>query len=215
MDIPIGLSLLFSAPNSLPGRALLYYINPYHQYGVETITVIAVKLAAVLIGGLGASLSARRYQAAAEALDPMSQLYFFAGTLLIAGCFFGAENAGYRAIFLLLTLPGLCRMLEASSGRARASLAVLPWAVVLLLWEAALYHSGLWLMKTLFGPGLFLLYGIGFWAVKEFLWWWVVIQLLAILLVLFKEDRLRHAGAIAGKRRQSPQPASAQNPSGW
>jgi len=209
MDIPIGLSLLFSAPDSFAGRALLYYINPYHPYGPELITIIAVKLAAVLAGCLAASLSAGRYRAATAAPDQAVLPFFTAGAILIAGCFFGAENAGYRAIFLLLTMPCLCRMLEASSGAARAGLRLLLSAIVLLLWQAALYHSGLWLMQTLFGTGLYVFYGIGFWAAKEFLWWWVVVQLLAILLVIFK------SGAIAQKPRQPPQAASAQTLSDW
>ncbi len=78
-----------------------------------------------------------------------------------------AQNIEYRAIFLLLTLPGLVRL-----GR------LLPWVVVVLLWEAVprALLSGL-AQPYLPHPAL-----LCFWLLREGLWWWLVVEFSAIAL---------------------------------
>lgn len=102
-------------------------------------------------------------------------LFLVAGAVVIAFCFMAAQNFEYRAIFLLLTLPGLCRL-----GR------FLPGVVLVLLWEAVprAMLAGL-AQPYLPHPAAFV-----FWLLREGAWWWLVVEFLAIALA-FAEAELQ------------------------
>jgi hypothetical protein len=87
----------------------------------------------------------------------------------------------YRAIFLLLTLPGLCRL--GTGGRRRA----LPWVVLALLWEAvprALIGG----LAQAYLPGAEML---GFWLLRQALWWWLMVEFAALTLAFVKRELTR------------------------
>ncbi|HQT47699.1 MAG TPA: hypothetical protein PLY97_10800, partial [Acidocella sp.] len=100
--------------------------------------------------------------------------FLIGGAAATVFCFYAAQNVYYRAIFILFTLPGLWQLTRGPDAtRARGMLAVL----FLLLWEAIprdlLAASG---------------YATGFWLMREILWWWLVIQLGALLLAFTRHE---------------------------
>jgi hypothetical protein len=124
-------------------------------------------------------------------IPPASRLFLLAGGLLIAGCFFGWQNGDYRSIFLLLTQPGLWAMALAARGRARRDLWWLNGAVVALMWDSAL-HKAVWLLTGQDHPaGAANAVQIAAWLVHELLWWWVVLQLLNIVVAWMRWEVVR------------------------
>lgn len=101
--------------------------------------------------------------------------FLVAGAMVTCFCFMAAQNIEYRAIFLLLTLPGLCRAAP-----------WLAWVVVALLWEAVprAVLSGLAQPYLPHPPGLC------FWLLREALWWVLVVECLAIAMA-FADSELR------------------------
>jgi hypothetical protein len=90
-------------------------------------------------------------------------------------CFYVAQNVEYRAVFLLITLPALAR-----------STRWLRLGVMVLLWEAAIRFC---LPESL---------RLGFWLVREALWWCVIIELGAVVLAFVTAElaRLRSEGLL-------------------
>jgi hypothetical protein len=118
-------------------------------------------LAAML--GAGLRLGAARRTLAG--LDAARAAYLVAGAAVTVLCFYAAQNVYYRAMFLILTIPGL--------ARRRALLA----AVLLLLWEAVPRAAcGGW---------------VGFWLLREGLWWWVIVELGAVVLAFVTAEVAR------------------------
>jgi Glycosyltransferase family 87 len=101
--------------------------------------------------------------------------FLVAGAAVTAFCFMAAQNIEYRAIFLLLTLPALVRF-----GR------LLPWVVLALLWEAVPRA----LLSSLAQPYLPHLPGLCLWLLREGLWWWLVVEFMAIALA-FADTELK------------------------
>jgi hypothetical protein len=104
-------------------------------------------------------------------LAPFTQRLLLASALLIVGCFLLAQNIDYRAIFLLLALPGLFAL------NARAA-----WVAVALMSESLFRVGALTLGTALAGRGVGMLAYLIVWAGREVLWWWLVAELLAVLL---------------------------------
>lgn len=116
-----------------------------------------------------------------EALPADEALFLVAGAVVISFCFLTAQNIEYRAIFLLLALPGLLRL-----GR------VLPWLVVLLMWEAVPRALLAGLAQPYFpGPLTFC-----FWLAREAGWWWLVTEFCAICLAYAVPKLTLLAGAV-------------------
>jgi len=101
--------------------------------------------------------------------------FLLAGSAVTVFCFYAAQNVEYRAVFLLLTLPALAR-----------STRWLRVAVLVLLWEAAI--------RACLPVSL----QLGFWLLREALWWWVVIELGAVVLAFVTAEvaRLRREGLL-------------------
>jgi hypothetical protein len=106
------------------------------------------------------------------ALSLRETLCLLVGADLLCGCFFGASNAGYRALYLLLVLPGLLAMPALFRRTAWAALAAMWIRIPLGLTGPE--HTAAWTENG----GAFLL----FWLGREALWWWVITVLLAILM---------------------------------
>ena len=103
-----------------------------------------------------------------------------AGAALMCGCFFAGDSVGYRGIFLLLVLPGLLALAEAPALQRRFITTIV--AVLALMWSMAIMQAAAQIGTPL-GHGIFLLA----WLLEQAGWWWVVSQLLS-LLVSFAVD---------------------------
>ena len=189
---------LTTIPNSPPFRATFGRIDLFR--GFNLLHLLTVHRANHLLGravfssgqtlaaciSLLASMAAlaasffrrRRYSLPLKQLKPDIRLFLVAGAAVIVFCFYAAQNVEYRAIFLLLTLPGLWRI-----GGKR----LLLGGILVLLWESgfrALLHS----------PALLALHDttqLAFWLLREGLWWWLVIELGAVVLAFVTEEFTR------------------------
>jgi hypothetical protein len=112
-------------------------------------------------------------------LSPRESITLVAGAAVTCGCYYANANAAYRAIVLLLPLPGLLAL--ATNHKGHQGQPVLPAAsaaLVLLLWgmqPAELALSG--------APALLPVA----WVMEKLLWW-VVITILAAVLIRFVFD---------------------------
>lgn len=125
---------------------------------IMTVIALGVALVWALRPGLADQLAT---------LDRRERAFLMVGALLIIGCFFSAQNIGYRAIHLILTLPALLVI------RRRAAVIAL-----VLLWGEGWRHLLRVIGKALGPDGLAVTTWIG-WTVREGLWWWLVTMLLA------------------------------------
>jgi hypothetical protein len=112
-------------------------------------------------------------------IDDERRLFLLAGCLLIAFCFFCSMNAGYRSIFLLLTLPALC--LRAPTDAGKWLVRPLALAILLLLWETPLRLSVYAIGLAVLGPVHDVYPQAGFWLLRELLWWWVATEFVGFI----------------------------------
>lgn len=108
------------------------------------------------------------------ALTPRERAFLMAGAMLTLGCFFTAQNIGYRAVHLVLVLPALTALQQISGGRRRHGDTVV--AVLGLLWAEG------WRAAIRGGTaGLPIGTGAAFrfsaWLLRESLWWWTIVAL--------------------------------------
>lgn len=180
IDLPLGLIMLHLLPAApFDIRVAQFDAKAAGAAGLISAPVLADGLMALAL--LAGAAARRRYQAAFDALDPRVAPSFLTGALMIVFSFAFAQNFYYRAIFLILTVPGLWDM---AGGAMRRRFLILLSGVMLLLWQAAVI--------VLIGAGV---PGLIFWLLREGLWWWVIIQFLAILFSFFAASaaRLRQA----------------------
>lgn len=131
-------------------------------------------LCLALAGGVAIGAS-RRIAADLDRLTDAQRSFLLAGALLTIGCFFTAQNIGYRAIHLLLTAPALAALWSANRSRR-----VYGWTVgvlLTLLWAQGWRHV---LDAALGGTG----WPVLGWFVRELCWWWTITLLLGLTLNL-------------------------------
>ncbi|HEY1561413.1 MAG TPA: hypothetical protein VGF71_11055 [Caulobacteraceae bacterium] len=93
---------------------------------------------------------------------------------VVVGCFFAGQSIIYRAIFLIPVVGGLCALRRAAPRPGlRSRLALLIGASLVIMWEGAVHKS---LFPDHRIPAVYLL-------LREALWWWVVANLAAVLIV--------------------------------
>jgi hypothetical protein len=159
-DLPLGLRLLHAAP----------VIKPYYPPASLLIDRRAIRLVAVGLSALclwrGAAV-APRYRAALAVLPAYETICLWAGLAVMLFCFLVTQNVIYRSIFVLLAVPGLCRL-----GRP-----VLLAALLALMWEAV--------PRALLGGPVWL------WLAREALWWWVMSEFAGILWGLVWQESKR------------------------
>jgi hypothetical protein len=172
IDIPLGISLGVAALHGDDLRHLANIHMPLVLYGVYG----AMILFALWRGWAGTV----RYCPVLEKLDAKTQAYLIAGAALICACFFMAQNIDYRAIFLLLALPGAAVL--------DRPLAI---AIVVLMWESFFRIATISVMPHLLGQAAGYSVVIMVWLAREVLWWWVVTRFLALLFLYAREKFLR------------------------
>jgi len=156
--------------------------------------VLAAAFLAFLIAGMVAIC--RRFtvdgqlSAAMTALADRERSLLVLGSALICGCFFAGQNVWYRAIFLLLVLPGLFAVARAAPARRGRNWAVgTSIATVFLMWEECFRFGIERALKAAGASGThtaeihFL-----FWIFREAVWWWVVAILSAILVEFLRRS---------------------------
>lgn len=111
-------------------------------------------------------------------LPPAHLAFLVAGGALMVGCFFAVQNAGPRAIFLLMALPGLFAMASAAEGRSARRPMALICGVVFLLWEGFFY--GIEKAISPHVPPMVPLHFL-YWIARELVWWWVMARLAGLV----------------------------------
>lgn len=187
IDIPLGVSLGMAALHGDRLNDLAHFHMPLAMQLVYAVMI----LAALWRGAANMAL----YRPAMAALTSAQLVCLVAGAALACACFFMAQNILYRAVFLLLALPGVCAFDE-TIPKARW----LALAMVLLMWESLFRIGMLHLMLALAGPVAAYSAVIMVWLCREGLWWWLVTQCLALLFI-------QAEAALARCRAALPRPA--------
>lgn len=111
------------------------------------------------------------------------------GALLVCGCFLANANSGYRAVVLLLVLPGACAAaLRAPTRAVRGLFKSVAVAMVCAMWAL--------IPMRVLGPHSAVVATVGplpfftAWLVRETLWWLVFTVLLAVLLRVVADSPL-------------------------
>lgn len=172
-NIPTGsyfVGDMFGAKNFPDGLVLGHGYAPNSWLGaLPWLALLALFAAQVFIAARWLDL--RRELAGIGALD---RALLLSGSAIICGCFFAGQNAGYRGIFLLLTVPGWLALWRQSTARRVQHFA--KWACFLtlfLLWQGVLTWNENFLaaLQVWFGPGLGSALWSGLWATRELAWW--------------------------------------------
>ena len=117
-------------------------------------------------------------------LSEEERAFLLVGALLVLGCFFTAQNIGYRVIHLLLTLPAMTAL--GYSGRHRLFRATAIMALALLwgkLWWAGRVGGAAWLSHHARHQIMEVT-----WFTREAMWWWVVTVLIATTIVCLRDS---------------------------
>jgi hypothetical protein len=183
IDIPLGLSLGMAALHG----AKLANVGQFHM----PLTMQLVYAAMIISALWRATVNVGLYRPAAAVLPSARLLFLIAGAALACGCFFLAQNILYRAVFLLLALPGVCTLAE-TMPRARW----LAIAIVLVMWESLFRIGTLAVTLAIAGPVAGYSAVIMVWLCRELLWWWMVTQFLALLFIQAEEALARCRSAL-------------------
>ncbi len=180
IDLPEGIALLRFVPVLTVNPSAAQYFQALNQKEALLIVLLGLKILTV-IAVLMALILTPLYDRALKKTSSPQDLLLVTGTAVIAGCFFIAQNVDYRAIFFILTIPGLSAMAASAAGRMRFLLRFLICAIVFLMWESLFRLQIAALSTAVLSPTEALYPQIAFWLLREVLWWFVIIQLLAIL----------------------------------
>jgi hypothetical protein len=181
INVPFGLALLRFLPVRTMTPSSAQFLAAVSQPYVGAYVALASW------GLIGAGLFtgvrlAGRYRAKLAALSELERLCLVAGGLVICFCFYATQNLDYRACFLLLTLPGLWRIGDR----------VLLGGVLFLLWEAVGRHLAQ--QTGYYAEALF-------WALREYVWWFVVVRLTAVVAGWMGETLRLRLGELRGFAR--------------
>jgi len=185
----VWFTISFGAQNlSLGFAALLAHAFPRllpYPIVVEIVFIVITIAAATAIA------KTEELQKSLEFLSDHSRVMMLIGAALIVGCFFAAENAPYRAIYLLFALPGITDLWSAPISKASRQRYVLAAACALfLMWSPFLYRimtEGLAALHV--APALIFDTRIAYWFLREIVWWWMIAILLAFLLGLIYQSQ--------------------------
>lgn len=203
----------------------------YHTIGVEIPTAVATVVLFAGIVRIAFAVAFRpTFMDVLQGLRPREVNCLIGGSLLICGCFFAGNNIGYRAVYLLLVLPGLLAAGNIAIDRRATRL----WntttaAVVVVLWILPVeqivadhfgwFHSPAGVLATSS-------VSILFWLVREAIWWFIMTVLLAVIIrfvgtstawqqlcpVAFERLSLAWRGRVHTSAKQSDRPEIASAP---
>ncbi|GLR66766.1 hypothetical protein GCM10010909_14460 [Acidocella aquatica] len=190
LNLPFGLVLVHFLPVFTLHPNLAQYLSvvdrPY-ALAYKTLATGILAFAAIIAAGMAAP----RYTQTFKNLGQKQSLLLLAGAITITFCFFIAQNITYRAIFMLLTLPGLWEMANQSGDFARHRILLLICAILFLLWVDFFGDlvgvSAIFLLK----PSQQAYPEFAFWLFAQCVWWWVVVQFCAIICCFFRDSAVR------------------------
>jgi hypothetical protein len=192
-NLCFGLVLLRYMPVlTLTPNAPQYLAAVQHAHAVSSI-VLGSKILTIL-AFVAAVRGSAAYASAWPRLGAAESLLLAAGALVMLGCFVLVQNIPYRAIFLLLTLPGLWGLGERAGPALRGRMFLLCGVVIFLMWEAAFGN----LVQALAAGSVYP--SIAFWLLRELCWWWVMIQFCAICLCFLRESLAARRGEAVAWR---------------
>ena len=145
-------------------------------------TTVALRIAlTVMAVGAGVWLGLRpAVIVALERLTEAERTMLLAGGLLILGSFFTAQNIGYRAVHLLMTLPALTALWRLRAGpmwpAATLGVLALLWAMG---WRNAIAVA-IGGRETVRGT----------WFAREIIWWLVVTMLIGVVFALIARSQM-------------------------
>jgi hypothetical protein len=181
---------MFGAINVGGGLTQLLGLPPGATDIIKDAMTIAALTAGVILGLRPASRTALALLGEAE------KSFLLAGSIMLAGCFFTAQNIGYRAVHIVLVLPALIALADAS-GLRRFRYAM-PVALGLLWsqgWRDIVHQVAL--------------YGIGkqadhigkiiTWGIRESTWWFLITVLVSCTVTLVLQSAA--ATALLARRK--------------
>jgi hypothetical protein len=190
--IPHGsyFSDMFGASTLPGGLAQLQHLHHHGQRDVQWVLVLGAL-------GIGLWLGAGAHMHAdLAALSEPERVFLFAGALLVLGFYLTAQNIGYRAVELLLVVPGISALWR--QGSQRFTYGISTVLLLVLLWAEGWRH---WLDVVLgerAGPEPTSAQ-VAAWAVREAAWWWIVAILFALVTgLVLRSDGL---GWVAARKR--------------
>lgn len=170
-NLPLGITLI--EVGRLPLTDDAKFRMPLSALGQIALGILLVYTAWT------AARSFRADSRQAAELPPAHLAFLVAGGALMVGCFFAVQNAGPRAIFLLMALPGLFAMASAAEGRSARRPMALICGVLFLLWEGFFY--GIEEALSHHVPPMVPLHFL-YWIAREMVWWWVMARLAGLVI---------------------------------
>ncbi len=155
------------------GLAQITSLTPIATIGLPIQTLISAAAAIAI---------ARRanFIIAYETLTTRQVSALLTGSLLLCGCFFSGVSVGYRAIHLLLVLPGLLAIRAVTPDRRQTrAWRHAPQLILLIIYSPILFR----LTGAYDGPPqpAWVLATLAVWLAREAAWWWLITILLAVL----------------------------------
>ena len=182
--IPTGSAFgdMFGARQLPLGIATMLRLGPRGEMALR-LGVPAVFVAAGVVIGVGGAV-----RDDLASLSEAERSFLLAGAMLLLGCFMTAQNIGYRAIHLLLVMPGVTALWHERRrgiyGISVCVLVVLAWAEGWRSWLAA------WFGATSHPEPDAV--GLMAWALREACWWWTITLLVAMAVgLLLRSDVVR------------------------
>ena len=190
-QIEIGPWITFSfgaqnLPRGVGAMAGHLHFDPrFAAMSVELALAAAAVLGAVTIASL------EELQDGLDLLPERTRVFLLAGCALIVACFFAAQNAPYRGIYFLFILPGITTLWRAPISRTARHRFMLTGACILfLMWSQFLERAQGEILGASDAPkSTTIITHIGFWLLREIVWWWVIAILLSLLLCLIYRSR--------------------------
>ena len=189
-DLFSGLALL----HIWPWQSATHVIRPFYP----SVTLLSVQQGSVfftLLMSLGALAWAWKdstyYSSVMSRISSQRMVFLIAGALIIVFCFFITQNVYYRGIFLLMVVPGFWGLaFPRKESRDRRAILLLT-LIMALLWEAtirAIVHEiAAVLLPAWAGEAAMVIV----WVARELAWWWLIIQLLALIILYFRHEIIR------------------------
>ncbi len=178
--IPVGTPFrdMFGAINLPLGFAKLFTNDgvPHWQVRMAEFTLAAVVLVAAALRGMAPERGEELSN-----LTETERTFLFVGSILLLSCFFAAQNIGYRAINLILVVPGLIALgaRSADGGVYRMATSI----VLILLWSEAIRRWVSYFAHSTVVPAYL-------WFLRECFWWITVFVLAQIATALFLQSEM-------------------------
>lgn len=149
---------------------------------------------------------AERTREALMSLGEKERWFLLTGGLLTIGCFFSAQNIGYRVVHLLMVLPGLLALRHFGEERR---FRLVPWFALAVMWHQLWRARSLWVAHQLFGKtvrdGVQYLVCV----VREVFWWSLVIVLVGYVVSFAVHSTVGRAFLDRVRRRKVDLPAAS------